>query len=172
MHREAGDVRCPHVIGTADRHLSQPAGIDRTRRTPCADVGLAIQCMNPHRASSARTTWREPTGCHSRWSILPSILLPANGTLRYRSSSRRIRAKWSSDTSPHDSWRFVAKSRSRQARQARGAARRGNTPPGSSEGGVPPSWGFYKGAGPLVRVGEASFWAELTREGGILESVC
>ena len=30
------------------------------------------------------------------------------------------------------------------------------TPPGSSEGGVPPAWGFYKGAGPLVRVGEAA----------------
>jgi hypothetical protein len=63
----------------------------------------------------------------------------------------------------------VAKSRSRHARQARGVARRGNTPPGSSEGGVPPSWGFYKGAGTLVEVGEAGFRAEPTREGGILE---
>ena len=26
--------------------------------------------------------------------------------------------------------------------------------------GVPPSWGFYKGAGPLVEVGEAGFRAE------------
>src|SRR6185436_13012652 len=48
----------------------------------------------------------------------------------------------------------------------------GLAPPGSSEGGAPPSWGFYKGAGPLVRVGEAGFWAEPTREGGILEAVC
>jgi len=55
----------------------------------------------------------------------------------------------------------VTKSRSRQARQARGAARPGFAPPGSSEGGVPPSWGFYKGAGPpLVEVGEAGFRAE------------
>ena len=54
-------------------------------------------------------------------------------------------------------------------RRARGAGRRGNTPPGSSEGGVPPSWGFYKGAGPLVRVGEAGSRAEPAREGGILE---
>jgi hypothetical protein len=46
---------------------------------------------------------------------------------------------------------------------------RGNTPPGSSEGGVPPSWGFYKGAGTLVGVGEAGFRAEPTREGDILE---
>ena len=36
----------------------------------------------------------------------------------------------------------------------------GFAPPGSSEGGVPPSWGFYKGAGPLVRVGEAGSRAE------------
>ncbi len=48
----------------------------------------------------------------------------------------------------------------------------GQRPAGSSEGGVPPSWGFYKGAGPLVRVGEAGFRAEPTREGGILETVC
>ena len=34
---------------------------------------------------------------------------------------------------------------------------------------MPPSWGFYKGAGPLVRVGEAGFRAEPTREGSILE---
>jgi hypothetical protein len=47
--------------------------------------------------------------------------------------------------------------------------RRGNIPPGSSEGGMPPSWGFYKGAGPLVRVGEAGSRAEPAREGGILE---
>jgi hypothetical protein len=49
-------------------------------------------------------------------------------------------------------------------RQARGAVRRGITPPRSSEGGMPPSWGFYKGAGPLVRVGEAGFRAEPARE--------
>ena len=48
----------------------------------------------------------------------------------------------------------------------------GHTPTGSSEGGVPPSWGYYKGAGPLVRVSEAGFWAEPTREGGILDTVC
>jgi hypothetical protein len=48
----------------------------------------------------------------------------------------------------------------------------GIAPPGSSEGGVPPSWGFYKGAGPLVRVDEAGFWAEPARAGGILETVC
>ena len=42
----------------------------------------------------------------------------------------------------------------------RGGARRGNTPPGSSEGSVPPSWGFYKGVSPLVRVGEAGSRAE------------
>jgi hypothetical protein len=29
-----------------------------------------------------------------------------------------------------------------------------------------------RGPGPLVRVGEADFWAEPTREGGILETVC
>ena len=52
-------------------------------------------------------------------------------------------------------------------RQARGAARRGNTPPGSSEGGVPPSWVFYKGAGPLVRVGEAGSRAEPAREASL-----
>ena len=34
---------------------------------------------------------------------------------------------------------------------------------------MPPSWGFYKGAGPLVRVGEAGLRAEPAREGGILE---
>ena len=50
--------------------------------------------------------------------------------------------------------------------------RRGFATPGSSEGGAPPSWGYYKGAGPLVRVGEAGFRAEATREGGILETVC
>ena len=60
----------------------------------------------------------------------------------------------------------------RQARLARGSARRGFAPPGSSEGGAPPSWGFYKGAGPLVRVGKAGFRAEPTREEGILETVC
>ena len=54
-------------------------------------------------------------------------------------------------------------------RRARGAGRRGTPPPGSSEGGVPPSWGFYKGAGPLVRVGEAGSRAEPARKGGILE---
>ena len=64
---------------------------------------------------------------------------------------------------PHYSRGFVTKPLRRQARRARGAARRGNTTPGSSEGGVPPSWGFYKGAGPLVRVGEAGFWAEPAR---------
>jgi hypothetical protein len=41
--------------------------------------------------------------------------------------------------------------------------------PGSSEGDVPPSWGFSKGAGPLGGVGEAGFRAVPTREGGILE---
>ena len=74
--------------------------------------------------------------------------------------------------SPHYSREFVTKPLRRHARRARGAARRGNATPGSSEGGVPPSWGFYKGAGPLVRVGEAGFWAEPTRKGGILETVC
>jgi len=73
---------------------------------------------------------------------------------------------------PHCSRGFVTKPPRRQARQARGAVRRGNTPPGSSEGGVPPSWGFYKGAGPLVGVGEAGFRAEPAREGSILEIVC
>ena len=73
---------------------------------------------------------------------------------------------------PHNSQEFVTKPPRRHARRARGAVRRGNTPTRSSEGGVPPSWGFYKGAGPPVRVGEASFWAEPTREGGILETVC
>ena len=34
---------------------------------------------------------------------------------------------------------------------------------------MPPSWGFYKGASPLVGVGEAGFRAEPTGEGGILE---
>ena len=43
---------------------------------------------------------------------------------------------------------------------------------GVPRGGVSPSWGFDKGAGPPVRVGEAGFWAEPTREGGILETVC
>ena len=56
-----------------------------------------------------------------------------------------------------------------QGRRARGAARRDFAPPGSSEGGAPPSWGFYKGAGPLVRVGEAGFRAETAREGDILD---
>ncbi len=46
-----------------------------------------------------------------------------------------------------------------------GAARRGVAPPGSSEGGAPPSWGFYKGAGPLVEVGEAGSRAEPTTGG-------
>ena len=45
----------------------------------------------------------------------------------------------------------------------------GNTPPGSSEGGVPPSWGFYKEAGPLVRVGEAGSRAEPAREEAYLK---
>jgi hypothetical protein len=36
------------------------------------------------------------------------------------------------------------------------------------EGGAPPSWGFYKGAGPLIRVGEADSRAEPARKGGIL----
>ena len=34
---------------------------------------------------------------------------------------------------------------------------------------VPPSWGFYKGADPLVRVDEAGSRAEPARKGGILE---
>ena len=71
--------------------------------------------------------------------------------------------------SPHYSRGFVTKPPRRQARRARGAVRRGVASPGSFEGGVPPSWGFYKGAGPLVRMGEAGFRAEPTKEGGILE---
>ena len=63
-------------------------------------------------------------------------------------------------TSPHYSRRFLTKPPRRQARRARGAVRRGATPPGSSEGGAPPSWGFYKGAGPLVEVCEAGSRAE------------
>ena len=38
-------------------------------------------------------------------------------------------------------------------------------PPGSSEGGAPPSWGFYKGAGPPVGVCEAGSRAEPTTGG-------
>ena len=42
-------------------------------------------------------------------------------------------------------------------------------PPGSSEEGAPSSGGFLQGGWPLVRVGEAGFWAEPTRKRGILE---
>jgi len=44
-----------------------------------------------------------------------------------------------------------------QSQREAGARSReaGNTPPGSSEGGMTPSWRFYKGGGPLVRVGDA-----------------
>ena len=37
---------------------------------------------------------------------------------------------------------------------------------GGSEGGVPPSWGAYEGAGPLRRSREAGFRAEPARERG------
>ena len=37
---------------------------------------------------------------------------------------------------------------------------------GVHEGGVPPSWGSYKGAGPFVGVGEAGFRAEPATVGG------
>jgi hypothetical protein len=53
-------------------------------------------------------------------------------------------ADW--DTSPHYSRGFVTKAPRRQAR-------RGVDPPGSFEGGAPPSWGFYRGAGPPCRSG-------------------
>ena len=49
----------------------------------------------------------------------------------------------------------------------------GRALPGSSEEGVPPSWGFSKGAGPLL--GPLEEWARqasepsLRRKGGILE---
>ena len=51
--------------------------------------------------------------------------------------------------SPHYLRGFVTKPPRRQARRPLGAARRGNSPPGNSEGGVPPSGGFYKGLAPL-----------------------
>ena len=57
------------------------------------------------------------------------------------------------ETNPHYSRGFLTKPPRRQARRARGAARRGVATPGGSEGGVPPSWGFYKGAGPPCRSG-------------------
>jgi hypothetical protein len=53
------------------------------------------------------------------------------------------------ETSPHYSRGFVTKPPRQQARRARGAVRRGFATAGSSKGGVPPSWGFYKGPAPL-----------------------
>jgi hypothetical protein len=47
--------------------------------------------------------------------------------------------------------------------------RQGNVTPGSSEGGELPSWGFYKRAGPLVRVDEAGFRAKPTRKEAYLK---
>lgn len=41
-----------------------------------------------------------------------------------------------------------------------------NPATGGSEGGVPPSWGLYKGAGPFVGAGEARFRAERATERG------
>jgi len=57
--------------------------------------------------------------------------------------------------------REIVESPSETGAQSREA---GLAPPGSSEGGAPPSWGFYKGAGPLVRVGEAGSRAGPERE--------
>ena len=54
-------------------------------------------------------------------------------------------------------------------RRARGAGRRGLPRLGVPKRVRPLRGDFYKGAGPLVRVGEAGFWAEPTRKRGILE---
>ena len=86
--------------------------------------------------------------------------------------SLRVATLTGGETSPHYSRGFATKPLRRQARRAHGPMRRGFATSGSSEGGVSPSWGFYKGTGPLVRVGEAGSRAEPAREEGIFETVC
>ena len=50
-HRDVGEIRGPHVIGTTDAHVPQQIGIDRMRRVPPAEVGLAVACFESHLAN-------------------------------------------------------------------------------------------------------------------------
>ena len=65
-------------------------------------------------------------------------------------------------TLPHSMGEGWVGGRDRRAEPRGGVTLRLGVP----KGVWPPSWGFYKGAGPLVRGGEAGSRAEPAREGG------